>query len=105
MTRGIILSGGWGTRLRPLTCTIPKTLIPVVNVPVIERQMMLLKSAGVREIVLAISVMGDDLQKYFKDGSRLGLKIHYTDEKNPMGTAGAIKLADDYLNFLLLRSI
>ena len=98
MTKGIILSGGWGTRLRPLTCTIPKTLIPVVNKPVIERQMLHLKSAGVKEIVLAISVMGDTLKNYFKEGEKLGLKIHYTNEKNPMGTAGAIKLAEDYLN-------
>jgi len=106
MTKGIILSGGWGTRLRPLTCTIPKTLIPVVNKPVIERQMLLLKTAGVKEIVLAVSVMGDALKFYFKDGEKLGLKIHYTDEKNPMGTAGAIKLAEDILlddNFFMLN--
>jgi len=98
MTKGIILSGGWGTRLRPLTCTIPKTLIPVVNKPVIERQMLLLKTAGVKEIILAVSVMGDTLKNYFKEGEKLGIKIYYTDEKNPMGTAGAIKLAEDYLN-------
>ena len=106
MTKGIILSGGWGTRLRPLTCTIPKTLIPVVNKPVIERQMLHLKSAGVKEIVLAVSVMGDALKYYFREGEKLGLKIHYTDEKNPMGTAGAIKLAEDYLlddNFFMLN--
>lgn len=106
MTKGIILSGGWGTRLRPLTCTIPKTLMPVVNKPVIERQMLLLKSAGVKEIVLAVSVMGEALKYHFKDGEKLGLKIHYTNEKNPMGTAGAIKLAEDYLtddNFFMLN--
>lgn len=106
MTRAIILSGGWGTRLRPLTCTIPKTLMPVVNKPVIERQMLLLKSAGVKEIVLAVSVMGDALKYYFREGDKLGLKIHYTNEKKPMGTAGAIKLAEDYLiddNFFMLN--
>jgi len=98
MTKGIILSGGWGTRLRPLTCTIPKTLIPVVNKPVIERQILLLKSVGVKEIVLAVSVMADDIKRYFKDGEDLGIKIHYTDEKQPMGTAGALKLAEYYLH-------
>lgn len=106
MTKGIILSGGWGSRLRPLTCTIPKTLIPVVNKPVIERQMLLLKSAGVKEIVLAVSVMADALKYYFGNGEKLGIKIHYTDEKSPMGTAGAIKLAEDYLiddNFFMLN--
>jgi NDP-sugar pyrophosphorylase family protein len=97
MTKGIILSGGWGTRLRPLTCTIPKTLIPVVNKPVIERQILLLKSVGVQEIVLAVSVMADDIKKYFKNGEDLGVKIHYTDEKQPMGTGGALKLAESFL--------
>ena len=106
MTKGIILSGGWGTRLRPLTCTIPKTLIPVVNKPVIERQILLLKSVGVEEIVLAVSVMAEDIKKYFKDGDELGIKIRYTDEKQPMGTAGALKLAENYLqddNFFMLN--
>ena len=106
MTKGIILSGGWGTRLRPLTCTIPKTLIPVVNKPVMERQILLLKDAGVKEIVLAVSVMSEVIQDYFKEGNKLGVKIHYTDEKFPAGTAGAIKLAEDYLkgdNFFMLN--
>ncbi len=97
MLRGIILSGGWGTRLRPLTCVRPKTLIPVVNKPVIERQILHLKTAGVKEVVLAVSVMADDLKKYFGDGERLGIKIIYTEEKHPLGTAGAIKLAEEYL--------
>ncbi|MHA1689518.1 MAG: sugar phosphate nucleotidyltransferase [Promethearchaeota archaeon] len=106
MTKAIILSGGWGTRLRPLTCTIPKTMIPVVNRPVIERQMILLKKAGIQEIILAVSVMADALKKYFKNGASLGLKILYTEEKRPMGTAGAIKLAEELLegeNFFMLN--
>ncbi len=106
MTKGIIISGGWGTRLRPLTCTIPKSLMPVVNKPVIERQILLLKSAGITDIILAVSVMADILQNYFKDGKRLGVKIQYTDEKEPLGTAGAVKLAEDYIkddNFFMLN--
>jgi mannose-1-phosphate guanylyltransferase/phosphomannomutase len=106
MTKGIIISGGWGTRLRPLTCTLPKSLMPIVNKPVIERQILLLKSAGIKEVVLAVSVMADIIQDYFKDGKNLGIKIRYTDEKNPLGTAGAIKLAEDYLkddNFFMLN--
>ncbi|NVM37938.1 MAG: NDP-sugar synthase [Candidatus Lokiarchaeota archaeon] len=106
MTKGIIISGGWGTRLRPLTCTIPKSLIPVVNKPVIERQILLLKSAGIKDIVLAVSVMSDILKAYFGDGDKLGINIQYTDEKKPLGTAGAIKLAEDYLkdeNFFMLN--
>ena len=106
MTKGIILSGGFATRLRPLSCVIPKTLIPVVNKPVIERQILLLKSAGVREIVLAVSVMADLVKKYLGNGEKLGVNIQYTDEKKPLGTAGAIKLAEDYLkddNFFMLN--
>ena len=106
MTKGIILSGGWGTRLRPLTCTIPKTLISVVNKPVMERQILLLKDAGVREVILAVSVMSEVIRDYFKEGNKLGVKIHYTDEKFPAGTAGAVKLAEDHLkgdNFFMLN--
>ncbi|TFF85158.1 MAG: NDP-sugar synthase [Promethearchaeota archaeon] len=106
MTKGLILSGGWGTRLRPLTCTIPKTLMPVGNKPVIERQIDLLKNAGVTEVVLAVSVMSEYLKNYFGDGHNLGVKIHYTNEKSPMGTAGALKLAEPFLkddNFFMLN--
>jgi NDP-sugar pyrophosphorylase family protein len=106
MTKGIIISGGWGTRLRPLTCTIPKPLIPIVNKPVLERQILLLKSAGITDITLAVSVMADVLKNYFKDGKDLGVNIRYTDERSPMGTAGAIKLAEDHLkgdNFFMLN--
>ncbi|UCC18595.1 MAG: nucleotidyltransferase family protein, partial [Promethearchaeota archaeon] len=106
MTKGIIISGGWGTRLRPLTCTIPKSLIPIVNKPVIERQIILLKSAGINDIILAVSVMADIIRNYFGNGEKLGVNIQYTDEKIPLGTAGAIKLAEDYLqddNFFMLN--
>ena len=106
MTKGIIISGGWGTRLRPLTCTIPKPLIPIVNKPVLERQILLLKDAGITDITLAVSVMADVLKNYFKDGKDLGVRIQYTDERSPMGTAGAIKLAEDHLkddNFFMLN--
>ncbi|MFW9971373.1 MAG: sugar phosphate nucleotidyltransferase [Candidatus Odinarchaeota archaeon] len=106
MTKAIILSGGFATRLRPLSCEIPKALMPVVNKPVIERQMLLLKSAGIREVILAVSNMADIIKNYFKNGEKLGLSINYTDEKIPLGTAGAIKLAEDYLkgdNFFMLN--
>lgn len=97
MPKAIILSGGWGTRLRPLTCTIPKTLIPICNKPVMERQLLLLKAAGVNEIVLAVSVMADVIKDYFREGEKLGIKISYTNESFPAGTAGAIKLAESFL--------
>ena len=106
MTKAIILSGGYGTRLRPLSCIIPKSLMPIVNKPVMERQILLLKAAGVKEIVLAVSVMSNIVKNYFKDGSQLGVRLHYTEEKHPLGTAGAIKIAEPYLegdNFFMLN--
>jgi len=106
MSKAVILSGGWGTRLRPLTCSIPKTLIPICNKPVMERQILLLKAAGVSEIVLAVSIMADVIKDYFKNGEKLGIKISYTDEIFPAGTAGAIKLAESFLkddNFFMLN--
>ncbi|GAH71773.1 unnamed protein product, partial [marine sediment metagenome] len=86
MTKAVILSGGWGTRLRPLTCTIPKTLIPIVNVPLMENTIKQLIKAGIKEIILAVSVMSDQLENYFGDGSKWGISIYYTEEKEPMGT-------------------
>jgi mannose-1-phosphate guanylyltransferase/phosphomannomutase len=71
-----------------------------------ERQMLLLKAAGVKEIVLAVSVMDDVIKNYFQDAEKLGVKLYYTVEKHPQGTAGAIKLAEDYLkddNFFMLN--
>ncbi|MFX0023816.1 MAG: sugar phosphate nucleotidyltransferase [Candidatus Hermodarchaeota archaeon] len=106
MTKGIILSGGFARRLRPLSCVIPKSLMPVVNKPVIEHQISLLKLAGVRKIVLAVSYMADVVEKYLGDGERLGIEIVYTNETSPLGTAGAIKVAEDYLsddNFFMLN--
>jgi len=106
MTRAIILSGGLAIRLRPLSCNIPKPLIPIVNKPVIERQILLLKSAGVKEIVLAVSVMEEAIKNYFKQGKKLDIKIYYTTEKHPKGTAGALKLAESFLkgdNFFMLN--
>lgn len=106
MTKAIILSGGFATRLRPLSCEIPKALMPVVNKPVIERQILLLKLAGVREIILAVSNMADLIKNYFKNGGKLGINIKYTEEKIPLGTAGAIKLAENFLkddNFFMLN--
>jgi NDP-sugar pyrophosphorylase family protein len=106
MPKAVILSGGWGTRLRPLTCSIPKTLIPICNKPVMEHQILLLKAAGVNEIILAVSVMADVIKEYFRNGEKLGVKIYYTDEIFPAGTAGAIKLAESFLkdeNFFMLN--
>jgi len=91
--KGIIIAGGAGTRLRPLTYTRPKPLIPVVNRPFLEYQVALLKRHGVEEIVFATNYMADRIQGHFGDGSRFGVSMKYAVEDKPLGTAGAIKNA------------
>ncbi|TAK32834.1 MAG: NDP-sugar synthase [Chloroflexota bacterium] len=89
--QAIILVGGEGTRLRPLTCNTPKPMVPIANRPFLERMMTHLKSHGITDIILAMCYLPDRIQNYFGDGSDLGLKITYVMEPLPLGTAGAIK--------------
>jgi NDP-sugar pyrophosphorylase family protein len=91
--KGFILAGGLGTRLRPLTYEIPKTMIPIKGKPVLQYNIELLKRYGIKEIVLGIGYMGEKIKEYFGDGKKFGVKIHYSEEKEPLGTAGALKLA------------
>ena len=90
---GIIIAGGAGTRLRPLTYVRPKPLIPVVNRPFLEYQVALLKRHGIDEIVFCTNYMADQIAGHFGDGSRFGVRMRYAIEETPLGTAGAIKNA------------
>jgi mannose-1-phosphate guanylyltransferase/phosphomannomutase len=91
--KGIIIAGGAGTRLRPLTYTRPKPLIPVVNRPFLEYQVALLKRHGIDEIIFCTNYMADKIQAHFGDGSAFGVTMRYATEEKPLGTAGAIKNA------------
>ncbi len=91
--KGIIIAGGAGTRLRPLTYTRPKPLIPVVNKPFLEYQVELLKRHGIDEIIFCTNYMADQIAAHFGDGSRFGVTMHFVNEEQPLGTAGAIKNA------------
>lgn len=93
--KGIIIAGGAGTRLRPLTYTRPKPLIPVVNRPFLEYQVALLKRHGVDEIIFCTNYMADKIQGHFGDGSAFGVSMRYAIEETPLGTAGAIKNAQN----------
>jgi NDP-sugar pyrophosphorylase family protein len=93
--KGIIIAGGAGTRLRPLTYTRPKPLIPVVNRPFLEYQVALLKRHGIDEIIFCTNYMADKIQNHFGDGSRFGVSMRYAIEEQPLGTAGAIKNAQN----------
>jgi NDP-sugar pyrophosphorylase family protein len=91
--QGIIIAGGFGTRFRPLTYTRPKPLMPIVNRPLLEYHVALLKTHGVDEIVFATNYMAEAIEKHFGDGSRFGVKMRYAQEDQPLGTAGAIRNA------------
>ncbi|MFM2144990.1 MAG: hypothetical protein RI899_778 [Actinomycetota bacterium] len=98
MTLGILLVGGMGTRLMPLTRDTPKPMLPIAGLPVTEHQLMAAKRAGIRTIVLATSYLSDVFIPYFGDGSRWGLDVRYAVEESPLGTGGAIKNAAAALN-------
>lgn len=91
--KGIIIAGGAGTRLRPLTYTRPKPLIPVVNRPFLEYQVAWLRKYGIDEIIFCTNYMSDAIAAHFGDGSDFGVRMQYAIETTPLGTAGAIKNA------------
>ena len=95
--KAIILVGGQGTRMRPLTNHIPKNIVPLCGSPFLTYQVQALRKVGVREIVFSIGYRPQDIKKVFKSGSHLGVKIHYALENHPLGTAGAIKNAEKYV--------
>ncbi|MFD9864524.1 mannose-1-phosphate guanylyltransferase [Streptomyces alboflavus] len=91
MTEAILLVGGKGTRLRPLTVNTPKPMVPAAGVPFLTHQLARACAAGVDHIVLATSYLAEVFEPYFGDGSALGLHIEYVTEEEPLGTGGAIR--------------
>lgn len=96
----IIMAGGRGTRINELFPGIPKPLIPIDNVPVLEREIIELRNQGFTDIILTVSYLYEKIEEYFGDGSKYGVKIEYFEEETPLGNAGALfklKLEDDFL--------
>lgn len=91
--KGIIIAGGLGTRLRPLTYHRPKPLVSVANRPFLEYQVALLRAHGIEDIVFATNYMADKIEAHFGDGSRFGVRMRYALEDTPLGTGGAIRNA------------
>lgn len=89
--KAIILAGGRGTRLRPLTHDTPKGLVPMVTRPFVEYQIELLRTHGIHRIVLSLNYMAHEFSRRLQDGARWGVSIEYAVEDVPLGTAGAIK--------------
>ncbi len=95
--RAIILVGGKATRLLPLTCNTPKAMVPVLNKPFLEHVIHHLDQHGIKEIIMAQGHLAQPIQGYLGDGSQLGVKFFYSFEDTPLGTAGAVKNASEYL--------
>jgi mannose-1-phosphate guanylyltransferase len=93
MAIGILLVGGLGTRLKPLTNQTPKPMLPVGGLPVTEHQLLAAKKAGITKVVLATSYLSEVFIPYFGDGSKWGMELKYAVEKEPLGTGGAIRNA------------
>ena len=103
----VIMAGGRGSRISELFPDIPKPLIPIQNVPVLERELISLKSKGFEDIIITVSYMGEKIEEYFGDGTKWGVRITYFEEKVPLGNAGALFKMRDILGnepFLLLNA-
>ncbi len=95
--KAVIMAGGKGTRLRPLTSNQPKPMIPIVNTPCMEHIVRLVKRHGFEDILVTLEFLTEAIQAYFGDGSEWGVNIEYSVEEEPLGTAGSIKYAEDRL--------
>src|SRR3954453_10841052 len=103
--QAVILVGGEGTRLRPLTSTVPKAVVPLVDRPFLAYMLEWLKDHGVEDIVLAMGYMPTAVRNVLGDGSTYGVRLRYVEEPEPRGTAGALKFAESLLaeRFLMLN--
>jgi NDP-sugar pyrophosphorylase family protein len=91
--QAVILAGGLGTRLWPLTKTVPKPMVPVAGVPYLEHQVRLLQRQQITDLVILNGVLGEQIEDYFGDGRRFGVSIRYSREPEPLGTGGALRQA------------
>ncbi len=90
--KAVILAGGKGTRLAPYTKILPKPLMPIGDVPILEIILFQLKAAGITDVVLTVGHLAELLRAFFKDGQHIGMNITYNYEKKPLGTAGPLAL-------------
>ena len=99
------MAGGFGTRIQPLTNSRPKPMLPIINKPMMEHTMMTLRDLGVEEFIVLLYFKPDIIKEYFGDGSDFGIKITYVVPDDDYGTAGAVKLAQEYIgedNFIII---
>jgi len=102
--QAVILAGGKGTRLKPYTNNIPKPLVKLDDMPILEIVLRQLKKFGVKEVFLAVNHLSDLIESFFKDGDHLGLKIFYSKERDPLGTAGPLNLIENLDNNFIMMN-
>ena len=104
-SKAILLAGGKGIRMKPMTNMLPKPMLRINNKPILEHNIDLLKRHGIKDIIISIGYKGDKIKEYFGDGSQLGVNISYIEEKTPMGTGGPLNLLKGKVDdtFMLLN--
>jgi mannose-1-phosphate guanylyltransferase/phosphomannomutase len=96
--KGVVMAGGEGTRLRPLTSNQPKPMVPVVGKPCMEHIVELLRRHGIEDVIVTVAFLPQAIRSYFGDGEGLGVNIEYSVEESPLGTAGSVRLASGRLD-------
>lgn len=96
--KAVIMAGGQGSRLRPLTCHLPKPMVPLLDRPCMEYIIELLRRHGITEIAVTLQYLPQVIKKYFGDGTEYGVHLHYFEETTPLGTAGSVKNAERFLD-------
>ncbi len=103
--KAVVMAGGFGTRIQPLTNSIPKPMLPIVNKPMMEHTIVMLRDLGITEFIVLLYFKPDVIKEYFKDGSAWGINITYVIPDDDYGTAGAVKKAQEYIgneNFIII---
>ena len=96
--KAVVLAGGKGTRMIPYTTILPKPLMPIGDMPILEIILQQMKKAGITEVIITIGHLAELLRAFFNDGGRFGLKIEYSVEEEPLGTAGPLSLVASSLS-------
>jgi len=96
--KAVVMAGGEGTRLRPLTSNQPKPMVPIVGKPCMEHILELLKQHDLNDVIVTVAFLPQAIRSYFGSGDSLGMSIEYSVEESPLGTAGSVRLASDRLD-------
>uniref|UniRef100_UPI002635B823 NDP-sugar synthase n=4 Tax=Sulfuricurvum TaxID=286130 RepID=UPI002635B823 len=103
--KAVVMAGGFGTRIQPLTNSIPKPMLPIMNRPMMEHTIVSLKNLGITEFIVLLYFKPEVIKEYFKDGSKWGINITYVVPDDDYGTAGAVKKAQEFIgneNFIII---